>query len=423
MAADSPRADRRGSAVPTPPGPTSSDAHEPLVPITLELSPIRRLLIIDVADDPSHRTLEPQVLAGADGDAVVLLAYRHDGHVELYAPSGLDVDLSGYDGLGKGLLGIHETASEHARFEVADDGLQLDLALVGPNGRGFDLHLHEYLAGPRDRFPVLAPVGGAFDAPTSFPFLWLPGMPFVPVPGTHVVVRVDGQRRRVPRLPLPVGGRRYLMARYDPDVLVCQLNPDSVDVPPRAPGTLRAQPRRRPHQPRHRRVRAMADTTPPSVPRPAVGVVARGDQQLRGALHADAGLGEQRRGGLLDQPGDVGVELGDLLDELEVGKPLERELGGRLHGGHDRARTQCGGLADLGQPGHPGERRTQLFWGGDDQGVQLVDRGDLGAHGRSAGHPQHPDHLHVAGRRLRDASRLPREHRTGGRLGIGQTRV
>jgi hypothetical protein len=59
--------------VPPPPGPASSDAHELLAPITLELSPIRRLLIIDVADDPVYRTLEPQVLAGLDGDVVVLL--------------------------------------------------------------------------------------------------------------------------------------------------------------------------------------------------------------------------------------------------------------------------------------------------------------------------------------------------------------
>jgi hypothetical protein len=212
-----------------------TDAHELLVPITLELSPIRRLLIIDVADDPTYRTLEPQVLAGPNGDGLVLLAYRHDGHVELYAPSERDVDPSGYDGLGQGLLGIDHAAFELARFEVAEDGLQLDLALATPNGRRFDLRLHEHLAGPRDRFAALAPVGGAFDAPAFFPFLWLPGMSFVPVRGTEVDVRVDGKARSVPRLPLPVGGRRCLMARYDPDVLVCQLNPDSVHVPRRVP--------------------------------------------------------------------------------------------------------------------------------------------------------------------------------------------
>ena len=211
----------------------STEAHELLVPITLELSPIRRLLIIDIADDPTYRTLEPQVLDGPGGEGVVLLAYRHDGHVELYAPSGFDVDPSGYDGLGNGLAGIHHATFQRARFEVADDGLHLDLAFTAPNGRRFDLHLHEHLAGPRDRFPVLAPVGGAFDTPAFFPFLWLPGMSFVPARGSEVEVRVDGQPRDVPGLPLPVGGRRCLMARYDPDVLVCQVNPDSVRAPTR----------------------------------------------------------------------------------------------------------------------------------------------------------------------------------------------
>jgi hypothetical protein len=212
-----------------------TDAGGLLVPITLELSPIRRLLIIDIAGDPTYRTLEPQILDGPDGDELVLLVYRHDEHVELYAPAGRDVDPSGYDGLGKGLAGIHRTAFDAARFEVTDDGLQLDLALAAPNGRRFDLRIHEHLAGPRDRFPVLAPVGGTFDTPAFFPFLWLPGMSFVPVRGTEVDVRVDDQARTVPRLPLPIGGRRCLMARYDPDVLVCQLNPDSVRVPARVP--------------------------------------------------------------------------------------------------------------------------------------------------------------------------------------------
>lgn len=206
-----------------------------LLPITLELSPIRNLLIIDLADDPTYRTLEPQVLAEPGGERVVLLAYRHDDHVELYAPPESGVDASGYDGLGEGLLGLHHAPFEQARFEVTADGLQLDLAVTATNGRRFDLHIHEHLSGGRDRFPVLAPVGGTFETPTFFPFLWLPGLSFVPVRGTEVDVRVGGQRRRIPRIPLPIGGRRCLMARYDPDVLVCQLNPDSAGVAPRVP--------------------------------------------------------------------------------------------------------------------------------------------------------------------------------------------
>jgi hypothetical protein len=219
-----------------------SDTPELLVPITLELSPIRRLLIIDLADDPIYRTLEPQVLEGPDGDGLVLLAYRHDGHVELYAPRR-EVDPSGYESLGEGVLGIHHAPFERARFEIVDDGLKLDLAFTAPNGRRFDLRLHEHLTRPRDHVPALAPVGGAFEAPTFFPFLWLPGLSFVPVRGSELDVRVDGQVRTVPRLPLPLGGRRCLMARYDPDVLVCQLNPDSVRRPMRVPAQVTGRAR------------------------------------------------------------------------------------------------------------------------------------------------------------------------------------
>jgi hypothetical protein len=216
------------------------DGHELLVPVTLELSPIRQLLIVDIADDPIYRTLEPQILDGPEGQGLVLLAYRHDDHVELYSPTGRHVDPSGYDGLGKGLAGIHHAEFASARFDVADGGLQLDVALAASNGRRFDLRIHEQLAGPRDGFPVLAPVGGSFDAPAFFPFLWLPGMSFVPVRDTEVDVRVDGHARTVPRLPLPIGGRRCLMARYDPDVLVCQLNPEGVRQPTRVPAHVGA---------------------------------------------------------------------------------------------------------------------------------------------------------------------------------------
>jgi hypothetical protein len=217
-----PSADARGRAT-----------DELLVPIALELSPIRRLLIVDLADDPTYRTLEPQVLTGPGGDEVVLLAYRHDERLEIYASPGSAVERSGYEGLGDGLEDIHRTAFELARFDVTDDGLQLDVALTAPNGRRFDLRIHEHLAGRRDHFPALAPVGGSFDAPEFFPFLWLPGLSFVPVRDTEVEVRVDERVRTVPRLPLPIGGRRCLMARYDPDVLVCQLNADDVDLPTR----------------------------------------------------------------------------------------------------------------------------------------------------------------------------------------------
>lgn len=194
-------------------------------PVALELSSLRGSLIIDLADDPTYRTLEPQLLNGDDGVGLTLLAYRRDGRVELYAEEHLQVDPSGYDGLEQGPAGIQRTTFDPARFEVTGDGLKLDIALVAPNGHRFELHIHEHLKGRRDHFALLAPVGGVFESPAFFPFLWLPTMSFVPVRRTEVALRVDGQPRTISRLPLPIGGRRCLMARYDLDAMVCQVNP------------------------------------------------------------------------------------------------------------------------------------------------------------------------------------------------------
>jgi hypothetical protein len=221
---------------------SSADADDVLVPVSLELAPIRGLMIIDLNDDPTYRTLEPQLLDGPGGVGLVLLAYRHDEHVELYAEPDLPVDPSGYGGLGRGLLGIHRTTFDAARFEVTATGLELDIAFAAPDGRRIELHIHEHLEDGRDRIGLLAPVGGTFDIPEFFPFLWLPAMSFVPVRDSEVVVRVDGRRRTVTRLPLPLGGRRCLMARYDLDVMVCQLNPSWAADPRRPSAPAAGEP-------------------------------------------------------------------------------------------------------------------------------------------------------------------------------------
>jgi hypothetical protein len=203
-------------------------ADDLLVPVTVELAPIRQLLVIDIEDDPTYRGLEPQVLEQPDGTfGLVLLAYRHDGGLEVYADTRVDADAASYDGLGQGPADIHRTPFEPARFEVTTSGLQVDIGFHAPNGRSIVLRLHEHLTRRRDAFEALAPVGGAFTDPEFFPFLWLPSLSFVPVRGTEVSVLIDGEDRTIDRLPVPLGGRRCLMARYDPTIMVCQVNPTS----------------------------------------------------------------------------------------------------------------------------------------------------------------------------------------------------
>jgi hypothetical protein len=203
-------------------GPAPTDALRVL--FTLDLAPTRRLLVVDVADDPTYRALEPQGLEAPDGRiGVVVLGYRHDGHVELYVPPDIEVDEADYR-LGRGLLGVYPARFDQARFEVTREGLQLDIAFTASNGRMVALHVHEHLSGRRDGIPVLAPVGGSFAAPEFFPFFWLPALSFVPVRGTESSLRVDGEARTIPRMPLPIGGRRRLLARYDSEAMICRVN-------------------------------------------------------------------------------------------------------------------------------------------------------------------------------------------------------
>jgi hypothetical protein len=74
-----------------------------------------------------------------------------------------------------------------------------------------------------------------------------------------------------------------------------------------------------------------------------LGVVAGGDQQLSGGLHADAELRDERWCSPVHERAEVGVEFGDLGDQFEVaaGELLERQLGRRLDGAELGAGTSA----------------------------------------------------------------------------------
>jgi hypothetical protein len=61
---------------------------------------------------------------------------------------------------------------------------------------------------------------------------------------------------------------------------------------------------------------------------------------------------------------------------------------------------------------------TQAVRGGDHQGLERVDGLGAGPHGRLAGDPEHPQHLHHAIASLGQAGRLAGLHGAGGGLGV-----
>ena len=241
----------------------STTAHELLVPITLELSPIRRLVIVDVADDPIYRTLEPQLLEGAGGVGVVLLAYRHDDYVELYAPSEFDVGPSGYDGLGKGLAGLHRGGREGRR-----SGAQRPSTAAAPRWPPLlDGPLRPRCLGvsaqPRQH-PGSEPGAGAPRLWTAYPWRgdrrdrqWI----------RHRSRSGRSRRAHVRCAARPTAAGPSITAGRCPPV---GLDPAAGRPRHRAAGTLRAHPRRRPSRPRYRGLRAVADTAASSAARAAV---------------------------------------------------------------------------------------------------------------------------------------------------------
>lgn len=128
------------------------------------------------------------------------------------------------------------------------------------------------------------------------------------------------------------------------------------------------------------------------------GVVPGRDEEGSGAVDADAVEREQVLVALFEQSPKQPVDLGCLGVECEDTAAQSPQGGlGRVHDG-----------VAAGSGGHPGrlagEQETRgalqgqadLFWGGEAEMTDLIERLDLGGFGRPLGHHQRPDGLHVA---------------------------
>ena len=136
--------------------------------------------------------------------------------------------------------------------------------------------------------------------------------------------------------------------------------------------------------------------------RDPVGVVAGGDQQLRGGEGPEAGFGEQLGGQLGDQFGEVMFGVVDLSGEVvdASGEPAEGESGGAGRVGEVFG-VEPGARGDLVSAGQRLQLVAKPHGGGDDHLMQRVDRCGAGLHRAAPGHEDHPDPFHEAAVGLR----------------------
>jgi hypothetical protein len=113
------------------------------------------------------------------------------------------------------------------------------------------------------------------------------------------------------------------------------------------------------------------------------------------------------------------AERGDLAIQglVAAGEGAKRQH--RSHGRRGRrTRLERRSGRDQLSSGQVAELLAEGVGGGDQQGLERVDGLGAGPHGRLAGNPEHPQHLHHAIGGLGQPGRLAGLHRTGGGLGV-----
>lgn len=184
------------------------------VPLSLRLTRPRRLLLVSLADDPVYGDIEVQWVdepeLGGQG-AVVLAVRRADATADVLVDQRVRLPRADYE-VAAGLASFSHVPVHPARFEVDEQGLDVDVGAVLPDGRTFRLTIRERLTGARRSVDMLAPAGHSMTEPRFFPLFWMGEMGFLRWRGAGVIARVDDCPRRMVRVGVPWRLARYATA-------------------------------------------------------------------------------------------------------------------------------------------------------------------------------------------------------------------
>jgi len=194
-----------------------------VVPFSLTIEPLKKLLVINVLGDLEVEMIEPQIYSDpVHGDLLRVLLYRKDKMVDVYYQKGLPFNPNKFS-IGEGLGYYGETNFVHKHFEIDDCGVDLNLSFLDKNRRVVEVIIKETIKS-KARFPFLAPVGKDIKDPDRFFLVDMMDFGFVKREGTLVRVVIDGKSLKLENFPIPFGGKKVYFARYSSKLLIGELN-------------------------------------------------------------------------------------------------------------------------------------------------------------------------------------------------------
>ncbi|MFU8771062.1 MAG: hypothetical protein ACNA8H_01445, partial [Anaerolineales bacterium] len=211
-----------------------------VIPFHLEVSPMERLLLINIEHDPDqvYVGFEPQVFDHpTTGSGLLVIAYRKDGKIDIYHQPSLILAPENYDIVRKGLDDMIERPFENSHFEIGAQGVDVRFAFEDKQGRQISARIQERSRKPRKPFSLLAPFPGDTENPPSLPLVLLYSFYFVRKSNTNVEIKIGEKSHRLDSLPVPMDGAWMYFTRYASDLFLLNWNKaysgalDKLDLP------------------------------------------------------------------------------------------------------------------------------------------------------------------------------------------------
>ena len=182
-------------------------------PLNIEVTPMERLILLDIADDPEYGSIELQIFDDRRGQGARVLLYRKNGPADFYYTSQVFADPAEPN------TAVIIPEMQY-RLNVTTIGLAAGLKMKDRGGKSIEFQMKESSI-KKEAKGFLAPVGGGtaitFD---YFPFFHMKGMKFVRRSGSKITINVDGKARTPQEIPIPVNWEFVYLGRYSTDPII-----------------------------------------------------------------------------------------------------------------------------------------------------------------------------------------------------------
>lgn len=188
---------------------TSPRVSSVIIPFSFSYVPLKKLALINFEKNPDSKylALEPQYFDGEGyGKAYRVIAYRHDGYVDVYDDMNLEdsKDDASFDVVGKGLCERKKVVIDNARFEKVDGRIIISFQFTDKYGREIVTKFSEHTSKKSNGVNLLAPVGSSTQDPSYLALFFLYNFDFVRKYKTKVEVTIDGKSFTPDNFPYPL---------------------------------------------------------------------------------------------------------------------------------------------------------------------------------------------------------------------------